>query len=915
MGGPGGVVGSKTVPAKSEGAVARGLSNEVVAASGDPEKTTHVFGAENEQLAGQLHQLVMGKDAHITFGKIRYSLPGTGWYQVYFDEEADARCCMASESSSQPFAAISGATLPPNTSVVVLRRGEKDAYGVILGAIPDIVGDNDKFRPDQISQGSNIGLRIEGYYKKLFTALKKQSGVIDWSMGQPRDTTALGEWSRITALGNGIFIDPFMVFARIDETCGLWLHYFDRLARLSGYNLDIRTAISEEIARNDEGEGMLFHGSSPFPWEVLGAFSRQREVHTTNENQDVQYDAAWYAKREPSEDDLMPFYRLEEYRGYLGQGFMRQVILPPQDIMRKGDTQKPLNQYDSSAVRLGVFREQIGLDGSYALQSAHSITVAKRCLIPVPKRKKLVEDDTGDVGAGPDEAPANYRFAGQGSDGDEHKITGTPTTEGDLKSCLTAAALLDQMSHTFNWKGLHPFYYHKEDFETPQQNEMGTFSAQQAPPDFSELSSKTFMEQPSPIEGGVYVDERVDMTSQNYWETQAGWAILPDGGYVLRDGYGGEIRMTGGCIQLSCPGDIMLQPGRSLVGLGGDDVIMRANKSLDLSAANKDLRIKAEHNLEILGANSGQGRMLIESRSRGRSHDDADKLGEEIESESGIVLRAAQSEISTMANWLYLRTGNSEGGIGEGDVVIDAAQGNRDVHVVGRELDVHLESYKGMNISFPGKLAEKTDVYRFGSQICLLPESLYVNGNIWCAANVITQDWFFADGHIATMKDSPHIWTSTSANNPKNKIEDKHDQAKTERMGVHAEQVQGFWWDSGKIGYDEVQEKTTFGFRNEEQYGTEDFSLPETYWQQLVRMGAGGASGWSEPYVQHGSVDTMPWPGERKWKGSDNFLQVEFSMWDTENNVDMERPEPYEDPTISWKDRQQLNGYYPVISD
>src|SRR5207244_2245705 len=99
-------------------------------------------------------------------------------------------------------------------------------------------------------------------------------------------------------------------------------------------------------------------------------------------DEDVQFGVA-KAKLEPSQADQQPFFRYQEYGGYLGQAHTRSVAIPPEG----GE----VNRFSDKTAIPGVFREVIGLDGTYALESAKRIVLAKRSLIPIPKRVKPAE--------------------------------------------------------------------------------------------------------------------------------------------------------------------------------------------------------------------------------------------------------------------------------------------------------------------------------------------------------------------------------------------------------------------------------------------------------------------------------------------------------------------------------------------
>lgn len=881
----------------------RGRTNERRQHAQDPTSLSQVEPVSNEQVSTSLHLHMLGKVGQVSVGVIRYSTPFMGWYRVNLDQEGDIPCCHASESSCQPFSIMPSSSLPPHTLVVVWKPHQA-RWGYIIGVIPRVVVDNLKFAPDWLSQGANIGFHREEYYgKKMFTLLEKWSSTSDFSSGRPLSGTALGEWSRTGPLGNGIFIDPFMAYIRTDENCGLWCHYFDRLARLSGYNLDIRSAISELNERDDEYEGMGFRGVSPYPWEVKASYRPLVPMHTVNTDESVIYGpGAYYGKHEPEVDDRMSFFRYEEFYGYLGQAYTRQVVLPPQPP-------PSFNHYSDTDKRFGGFREQLGLDGHWAVQTAHSVAITKRPMIPIPKRLKMVEDQKGDVGDG-NETSSNYCFDGLFGSADSHKIRTIPQLQGELKNVLTAAGVLDMMAYTYNWKGFHPFHYHKKDFDSPQETDVPGVAEQHKTPKFSDLLSKTWIDRPDPVE--IYIDDRDEYSTGKFWETQAGWYILPDGSMVWRDGYGAEILMTGGNIHISCPGDVFMRPGRNFNVWAGDDVVMRARNSMDLSAALKDMRFKAEQNMEMLSGNAGYGRTLIENRSLLTRHTDAGKTGEDIHATGGIHLKAKQNDIATMSRRAYIRTGNSEGEIGEGEIVLDSSKGDRPIRMVCSELDMHLQY--GAYMSFP-ESSGKEAVYRFEANFHLIPCYTVVRGFLCNNSHFLCWGHLMAGaGHVITSISDPYVWDFKSPPRPsRSEIEQMHTDAKKLRKDAWQD-IDDWWWQNPYIGNDDIQKKTEFGFRQEKQYGTKQFLIPEAYWQQWTRMGASGHVGWREPYVMYQQQKTYPYPGKVKWKDEPTMMEIDHTMWSEGQHVDEDRPGPYESPVMKWKPKKVLDGYYPAIS-
>jgi hypothetical protein len=249
-------------------------------------------------------------------------------------------------------------------------------YGLILGAVPDVVADATLVLPDYLEQGAGCGFKREQYYWALMGKCLDKAGFHDFCNGRPFDATSLGEFGRLNNRGMGFFLDPHEVFIRCDETSGLFLYYQDRFVRLAGYNFQHETAGSEWCVKNDEGEVVNEHGTTPYAWEAAGLFDATKPATREVDEFDVQY-LKPYASLEPVEDDQQAFYRYEMFGGYNGQGFMRHLMLPPQEP-------PAVNRYSGKEIRPGVFREQVSLDGAYSLTSAHSFSISKRMLIPIP---------------------------------------------------------------------------------------------------------------------------------------------------------------------------------------------------------------------------------------------------------------------------------------------------------------------------------------------------------------------------------------------------------------------------------------------------------------------------------------------------------------------------------------------------
>lgn len=859
----------------------------------------------DEEATNVLHQRNFARNGGNTYGRIVYSMPFASWYRVFLDDlNGDAPCCYVGETSVIPFSVRDTSPLTAGQGVLVWWPPE-GSYGYILGVVPPKVEDGNLGHPDWVSQGSNVGFKREAYYHQLLDLCNDGAGVIDFSNSRPVDGLGAGEWGRMSDTGIGILIDAFMAYLRADETCGLWLFYLDRLARLAGHNFDLRTAIAEMMVRDDSGEGLHFSGFSPYAWEAIGAWAFGDEIHQEKSDQDVQYKKP-FGKLEPLQDKQQPFYRMEEFRGYLGQAFMRQVMAPP-----AGATQG-INTYDSEQPRVGLFREQISLDGAYCLESAHSIIIAKRALIPIPKRLKQPEDTQGDTFS---EEGGDYKFASKHGAGDEHKINSVKAN-GDNPQMQEVAALTDFAAHAFEWKGLHPFHYHKKDFNTPEQADLNPLTALQSPPQFTQLASQQWVSPPEARQ--VRIDHRYNET--DYFETASGFFLLPRGGAVMRGGAGEEVRLAGGSADISAPGDVWLRPGRNVNIIAADDCIIKVHKSCDITAAKGDIRLKSQRNVHLLGGNDSIGGVIIESRASGPSYE-FDKDGEDV-AHGGILFVAPKSEVVTWGKSIYLRTGGGEGEreVEQGPIVLDASKGESDIRTVSRAKLNHIKLIKSDTFAVEGDKEVANNYSALNAQI---HTPLQCDGGLVLTKNGLLMKGFIAvvAGHIGTefapqynyfvggLVGQPLAEAKAAIAEVLASMEEFKQAMGTDyQLGV-----ENFWYDDKRPGNDEVMEQGRFSLRTDEQMNTEEWSLPEAHWQQLARLTDQTFQPWEEEDVAGNEGDQQPYPGKTAWEG-ETFYQIDLKLHDPSDGRDKPRDSGlYEEPELEDWTKAIPKETYPII--
>lgn len=870
-------------------------------------------GVRDPSRASQAAKHSLGADGHITRGMVVHAIPFVNWYKVQVGSAGGfMAACMGSMSGLMPLGPRDISMARPNDNVLLFCPTGCN-YAIIICVLPPIVQDGRVLCPDWIVQGSGSGVKREEAHKFPFKHLYKSGGIIDWSANRPMDETAFVRgW--ISSTGIAVSLTNYMLQMRVNEQCGLFLNLFDSHARLAGVQLDIESMVHGEYAYDDEGEARYYRTLSTYPWEALGLYSPGTKFVEEVDDKEVQYTKHRAKVDLPeSEADLESVYRYIEYGGYLGQGHLRAVVKPARDSGKRRYQDASANEADE-----GLFREAIGLDGSYSLISAKGLHIGKRCKIVVPRVKKLPGDKNGD-----DAEAGNYKFSGEFGGGEPHRV-GDVSVNSDAKGLLRVAGVLDLIAHTVNWKAVHPFHYHKQDFATPQEAEQSTnFDKVSDKLDYSELSSRAYMSDPSPKK--LKIDHRYG--DVEYFQRESFIVWHDDGSLHLGCGFGAEIVMTGGRIRLTAPGGIDLLPGTDLLILA-DQIIGRAKRSIDLSASERDIRLKAERNMQLLAGNEKEGGLLLECLGEGTTQQYKQKYGEDVKG-SGIILKAAKSTVATMAKDIYLRTGGEE--LGEGDILLDASRGKRRVQVFGREFNTYTKS--GVSFHF-GPLeddSEVTQTYYFDEKTAVFDVKLLLKDqliNYGEKANIITKGGVKAIKSIVTagsLADNKGGMVGKVADGLASIIEAACSTASEAASTLnefgktrHESTIVQKYYQEQQLGNDDNIKLIRFSFRDPPtgggQYKVDGLKWPESRWQMMARLGgASGGEPWKERAVMYQGSETFPYPGKKKLKEEPIFLALdEFTMYDAANGYSKDRPQPYESARLGIMEPKTLNDEYKL---
>lgn len=777
-------------------------------------------------------------DAVLALGRVDLHLPFHDWVRVRTAEFGPVAACVGGPVGTGPWGPRDLQPLPPGTPVV-LWRPPGTAWWAVLCALPP-AGAAGRV-PDYLQMGGNTGLKRTPFWRAL-SALPG-ADAHDFAGGRPLDQAG-GERGVLSAGGCGYWVSDFQAEVRAGEEAALTLLPFDGgYARLAGRQFDLLTGAYHLQVRDDEGECRLVAGDAVYPWELVGRSGPGQAFAQPVDPAESQTRPTGKGPVDLTEPRLRPFFRRVRYGGYLGQGGLTVVQLPPADGP---------GVFGQADARVGVVVSHTSLAGGRTELAADSFVVGRRVSLPAPADVWPAEHPAGD-----DAAAGGYRASGVYGDGPAHD------PDSDRPDLRRAGDLVALLRRRVEWGVGHPFRLHEKDWALPADG-AGPLGEALGPLDYSDLAAGGPVGLPEPVEHPV--DHR---QTGRYRPVENLTAYLPDGEVGTVDGGGGDDWADGaGTRRISQPGDVVVQAGRRFVVMA-DEIVFKANRAVELSTSAGSIRLKAETDVEVLAGNGGAGGVLVESRGAaglvdGKATATTPRL-------SGVTLASREAPVSLAGAGVYLRTG---GGAGDGDVVLDAPGGR----VVARADTVELAPLDRLLVPVGSPDAPDV-VHAFtAAQVTLdapvtagglsfdRDADLVVTGTASVGGDVLVAGGLFVD------PDQGGEAPADLADRIDRVVAAAGRAADLLRAAAEAawEAVRTRLLTPGRPG-DPASVLSVFRFRHRDDpagadYRTGGLTLTEPRYQRLARAGlAGAGSPWVEPDVATPEGPTQPWPGRTAW--------------------------------------------------
>jgi hypothetical protein len=765
-------------------------------------------------------------------------------------------------TSCSPLGARSLSSYLPKTRVLLYFDPMIDKCPIIIGALPRSSASVNLLLPTSIVPRSGAGFVYDPVHHNILTDPRTAFG--DYSGGRASDTIP-GDWGAFNDMGVGFVAGRLMALMKASDGAQIQAFWGDDLIRVVGYNYELYNALTDDRRLNDEGECNGIEHEAAYAWESMG--SREKGTSPVRTEEGLLEFGSEYTPYEPNEDDQVMWPRRVTLKGYLGD--LRRMFLcaPNYDAY-------PINTMSSSVTYRGLAECLQSSDGTLVTRSAKALIFEKYSIIPVPKELKSPEDPTGDT------RRTDSEFAGEKADVPDFEW-GDEDNPG-----LRAAQMYDYIAWVMGKYSTDGLVKHGKDWYYPEESEVD------APVDrttydksLDVLKTKFSLELPGFVE--LKVDHRKGRDKVKYYKSRSAVSMLDDGSVIIEDGYGSQIIMSGGNIRITCPGDVMLQPGRSMITMAPFDAVIRAGNSVDVSAANKDVRIKAECNCMIMGGNdsSSHGGVLIESRANTKLKDADLKEDGERTKMRGIVLKAPKSNMYSYSMNTYI--GATE------QVTMDVPNGI--VYMAANEFNAKL-----LGVNILSSLPNSSELLSLTPSKTVISTALDIGGNVRIAdagggENLMVGGSVIVHGgmrigsgienngaysskstEIAEMKRDADLGTKPQT--VADEIEDAVGGAEN-RIQI-TEAVVRTNVDSPV----KLESKIAFSYRDTEldlKLDEDSFVIFESRWQQLLRAGGTYGSGnkWTEPGVKSAisSEPSLPYPGRDGWVNWSAYGKIDLN--------------------------------------
>jgi len=571
---------------------------------------------------------------YLTQGKISRVVSTHGTYEVLAN--IGPRFIFATglkETASGLYGAHTSSTYPPGTWVILFVPDGSvsgNSLAFILGACNDTPVVKDSPYSILSVLDKTVSFLSTGTLNDIRFVPEDTLMEHDYSNGRASDIIP-GEWAKTTYIGGGFLLNDFMSSMSTNERTKIEAFYFKNLLRFTADSLQQRIAANDTVSFLTDGglnNEVIRRGSTLI--ESLGGLRGDVPLEATEATKELPYDYTYTTKQ--------PYYSYQKITGDMSQGILETYTVPGQSV----DDNNPPGA-------LSIYK---GYDGSYAVKALNSISFEKTSIIPVPW---AIQD------------PDTYLPVGDHSDYDPVIYPMLP----EIYSFYGADAVTDKNSYDLEKDSFYKFRVRNKIWNIPKDKDAVLANLTNAgfsfkdQPELSALPIEAPYYKDAPVKNSLesFVNDdgvRVKQEGVSVYDMSSCIKQLPDGSITISGGFGEEIRMYRGNVYITCPGDVITQPGRDNVVFAGGNNIQKANRgTTEIEGAS--VTVISEGNVQVAaGVDGGPATLIIENKSEETPDlsEYENNMTDNKSSGSGVIIKG--KAVATISDNIYLQAEGTE---------------------------------------------------------------------------------------------------------------------------------------------------------------------------------------------------------------------------------------------------------------
>lgn len=728
-------------------------------------------------------------------GHISEFCPTEGTYFVSIHNLVTNLPCLAVNTKA---AALFGVRemggLSIGTSVLVYVCSNQP-MGYILGTLPPIDPESKK-RP-AASVSPNCGVNLY--------SIKDAWNPADWGTAagcMPAGSGAAidvlpGEHGYSNEFGLYMGLMRMVAILKGSDLAKVEAFAIDNLLRITGHNYEVLTATGEKrdsgyFGRVWREDFLAYTESESLGLATPGAFGEQASVDIRNTPEHT-------SSRKLKNPRQTGLFRRRHYQGWCADIDQEFIIRPN----KKDQPTTPDAEFPPDAGMLHAFKSRFG---RHFIRSLAGGGMHKVDRIAVPVKR---------------------RFPGE--PGSDEAVKSTPVKDFDLVGGAAGPMgaglkLGDYFAYLFGKQAPARFNELKKDFYIPDEPAVELLAGESRVPGIG----KFFREFPAAknvASGGQCIDDPIGEETKVV-PGRAWVDILPDGSISWRDIWGCGIESRGGKIIITASHGIDFVTGGTIVATAGDDMVIRARNSVDVSATEKQVRFQGSQGVFV---HSEKGGLQFSSASQGEKA--LNQKGEAYKI-PGIVFKSATG-VTVESRDIDIHASGTIKVVGSADGTLPS------IVMKTSNLIFDMSEAASPAVFFSGE----DNSVSFHAGMVLASKGIYSEG-----------DAFFNGSGNFNSTITHHGGVLENPTPKKGKYSEQYTKLAKNMVDM-----------SKQVGFkDEDLAQVKFQYRTVDDYSTREGKWFESDWQRELP----GLAAWTEAKVN----DSYPYPGDIHYTGGQNFF-------------------------------------------